>query len=574
MVLALPPSVRASAAAYVEKLSPRLHDLILDLRTTAAGLSSALSAHIAHWAPFLQTPPSNDAPFSVILAATVLLGIIIVIIVMAAWRRSSGWRDIYSPTGGFTFWAPEIRDSDFSYMGPEDYQRDPRLFDPRTSTDFYDDDVHAPDVLILNHLDTLYLLQFPAFAISDDILTVGDIRRVAGSVLGASDLKDLSLIYKYTPIPDDSASAKSVGLKQNSTVYAVLESAPSSENALELLRAREEPGQDASPPDMIRTHSRRVGYRHDDDRGPTTGTRLGRTPYRRAEDGPSFSDSRPRQKSSCRHERESRSRMRQRSRQRTPCRHDDNDFLQPPGLRSRRKSPSRTRGDEIESGTRVGRRPRSPFGEGRRPRRSDESTSRVRTRPEWPAPRDDYRRGERTPTSPLDPRNRKKSPPPTTRYSPKDSEPPTSWPRPPTPPRRARSPSPAASPIRLPPEKKPQAPPPAPTPSLPPYVPSTRMPTPPPPAVASQSPNDRLTVLEQYTENTIVALIVLFEERTPQDKRIRDLEYRRLVATCDKMLEDLDRVEPDNAATRTRRKALVKKLQGCIGRVEAVNRRY
>lgn len=164
------------------------------------------------------------------LAVAVVLAILVTM--GSSWHRSNVWRNIPSPFGGSAFRAPEVRDDDFSYVDPDDMNSpfniwgqgsnvgNPRHGHQHQAVD--QDDDQEPDVVRLKYKGDIYMLQFPAFAIGDGLLTVGDIRRAAARTLDVNRMTRIKLIYKGLVLRDDLQAAKSVGIKQNSTIMCVV----------------------------------------------------------------------------------------------------------------------------------------------------------------------------------------------------------------------------------------------------------------------------------------------------------------------------------------------------------------
>jgi hypothetical protein len=84
------------------------------------------------------------------------------------------------------------------------------------------EDEEAPDVIIIKHKAKNYTLEFPAYAIADGLLTVGDVREAAADQLDVIPSRRVKLLYKGRLLKDNDIKAKSVGLKQNSLVLCVV----------------------------------------------------------------------------------------------------------------------------------------------------------------------------------------------------------------------------------------------------------------------------------------------------------------------------------------------------------------
>lgn len=137
---------------------------------------------------------------------------------MGSWWPSMSGR--YSPFTALysrTTEPPQVTEDDYSYMTGQDQ---PTL-----------DDGSAPDVLNLRHKGSLVPLQFPAYAISDASLTVGEVRRAAARLLHVDSVAAVKLLYKGRQLRDDAVACKHEKLKQNSELLCVV----SEENSDDLL---------------------------------------------------------------------------------------------------------------------------------------------------------------------------------------------------------------------------------------------------------------------------------------------------------------------------------------------------
>jgi hypothetical protein len=130
--------------------------------------------------------------------AVTLLTFAIVILAMTS-RYSLRSSAVY---GGATSSPPEVGDDDYTYLT-------------------LDDDLE-PDVINLRHRGTSYTLQFPAYAIGDGILTIGDVRRETAQQLGIIYTRPVKLLYKGRLLRDDTMRARDAGLKQHSEIMCVV----------------------------------------------------------------------------------------------------------------------------------------------------------------------------------------------------------------------------------------------------------------------------------------------------------------------------------------------------------------
>lgn len=144
---------------------------------------------------------------------------------MSSYRRDfDSWGGRVSPYSAASG-HPQVSDADFEYLNP-DTQPIPRAYDPISRhTSRVDDDTNVPDILVLKHRARTYPLHFKAYAISDGIITVGDVRKLAAKELAAADYRRVRLLYKGKNLTDDSKTAKSQGLKQQSEIMCVVSEA-------------------------------------------------------------------------------------------------------------------------------------------------------------------------------------------------------------------------------------------------------------------------------------------------------------------------------------------------------------
>ncbi|BDD60705.1 hypothetical protein MPDQ_006583 [Monascus purpureus] len=163
-------------------------------------------------------------------------------IAIMSWRSPFG---IFrrSPYSNFTA-VPQVSDRDFSYITPDELinppSREYREEYPATGD-------AGPDILLLKHRGTTYPLHFPAYAIDDGALTVGELRRRAAEATGSLDLNRVKLLYKGRLLMDDSRPCKTEGLKQQSKVLCVVsEVDPGESTASEVSDSELERASDAS----------------------------------------------------------------------------------------------------------------------------------------------------------------------------------------------------------------------------------------------------------------------------------------------------------------------------------------
>lgn len=162
-------------------------------------------------------------------AAATFLILVLTVIVMS-WRNPFGlsWGRT-SPYGKSSSSQPQVSDSDYSYLTANDiedpqYAHDP-VYVPRQSprmNNSNNNDELAPDIITLKHRGVTYPLHFPAYAIGDGLVTIGDIRLKTGRATGADDLRRVKLLYKGRLLKDDTKPAKEVGIKQESELMCVV----------------------------------------------------------------------------------------------------------------------------------------------------------------------------------------------------------------------------------------------------------------------------------------------------------------------------------------------------------------
>ena len=202
-------------------------------------LPTSLQSHITSTATFLQDSlprPISELGTS-ILAKTgpetllaFLLPVLIFLFSMSSWGSRFWPSGRYSPFGATAGHpAPTVTEDDYHYLGPDDIVDPPRQnsYFPSTGRNATHTDTTglSPDILILKHRGTIYPLHFPAYAIADGNLRVGDLRRKASKETKTDDPRRIKLLYKGKLLRDDSRSCKEEGLKQNSELMCVVSEA-------------------------------------------------------------------------------------------------------------------------------------------------------------------------------------------------------------------------------------------------------------------------------------------------------------------------------------------------------------
>ncbi|KAL2223020.1 BAG domain protein [Thermoascus aurantiacus ATCC 26904] len=195
-------SLGETCAFYLDSIATylpvSLRSLAHRFPTAWSSWSTNLEPSLRPLARVLDPEQSSSVPSPAALVLTVLA---CVLVVAAMWRRpfDNFWRrSPYSST-------PRVNDSDYTYLTPEDIV-----------------DESEPDTLLLKHRGVTYPLHFPAYAIDDGELTVGQLRQRAAEKTGASDPRRIKLLYKRKLLEDDSLPCKAEGLKQQSEVVCVV----------------------------------------------------------------------------------------------------------------------------------------------------------------------------------------------------------------------------------------------------------------------------------------------------------------------------------------------------------------
>ncbi|KAL8716833.1 MAG: hypothetical protein Q9225_005874, partial [Loekoesia sp. 1 TL-2023] len=151
---------------------------------------------------------------------------------MSSWGRFWPAGGRYSPFAATPSQPPPtVTEADYHYLGPDDidppsqHHNDTYGFPPpRISRT---DSSNVPDILVLKHRSTTYPLHFPAYAIADGDVTVGEVRRLAARETKTEDHHRIKLLYKGKILRDDSRPCRDEGLKQNSEIMCVVSEAAS-----------------------------------------------------------------------------------------------------------------------------------------------------------------------------------------------------------------------------------------------------------------------------------------------------------------------------------------------------------
>lgn len=154
-------------------------------------------------------------------AALLTAFVCILTVVLMSWRSPFGFlrRSPYPNSST----PPRVSDSDYSYLTPDD------IVDPPSHSyrqQYAGPGDTEPDMLLLKHRENNYRLQFPAYAIDDGMLSVGQLRRHAAEVTNTLDSNRVKLLYKGKLLSNDSLPLKAEGLKQHSEVVCVVSEVP------------------------------------------------------------------------------------------------------------------------------------------------------------------------------------------------------------------------------------------------------------------------------------------------------------------------------------------------------------
>ena len=219
-------SLSAASSSYLESLAPNLP---VSVQATAHQFATAAAYYKT------QAPPPLDhlallfetyvlaSPTTV---AVTFLTLILTVVAMS-WRNPLDmWRGRSSPYGKSSSSQPQVSDSDFSYLTTNDIEEPQHAYDPsyvpHHSPRLHDNDDLAPDIITLKHKGVTYPLHFPAYAIGDGLITIGDLRIKAARATGCSDPRRVKLLYKGRSLKDNSKPAKAEGLKQESEMMCVV----------------------------------------------------------------------------------------------------------------------------------------------------------------------------------------------------------------------------------------------------------------------------------------------------------------------------------------------------------------
>ena len=181
----------------------------------------------------------DPASIPVFVTVAVLFPGLAFIICIMSWSRWGSWSGRFSPFNRSTP-NPEVRDSDYEYVRPEDLQDEPSHSDYHTDRRHHrphsqsspihphrDHHTRNPspdrdtDVLVLRNKKVSYSVHFPAHSISSGELRVAEIRAQAAKKTGGSP-KRIKLFYKGRNLKDDHRFCLDEGLHNTSEILCVV----------------------------------------------------------------------------------------------------------------------------------------------------------------------------------------------------------------------------------------------------------------------------------------------------------------------------------------------------------------
>ncbi|KAH1575345.1 hypothetical protein KXW50_000578 [Aspergillus fumigatus] len=196
-------SVGERCASYITAISDTLAQRIISPLLSSKASSSLRTLNLQpDWALAPADPPT---------AALTVFACAIALVAMS-WRFSDLWRRSPYPAAKTT--PTHISDGDYTYLTPEDIVDRP--------SGYAGAEEDEPDTLLLKHRKNTYALHFPAYAINDGALSVGELRRRAAEVTRTPNPARIKLLYKGKLLDDDSVPCRAEGLKQQSEVLCVV----------------------------------------------------------------------------------------------------------------------------------------------------------------------------------------------------------------------------------------------------------------------------------------------------------------------------------------------------------------
>lgn len=195
--------------------------------------------------------------FGIILVLTVFTAGLVTLATMSSWRNFFRRSPSYTPVSAQ---APHVRDSDFSYITGDDIAESQQRSPLTADEDGDNDDISEPDILFLKHHKYRYTLDFPAYAIGDGVLSVGQLRRRAAEVTRTTEIERIKLLYKGKLLDDDSLACKAEGMKQESEVLCVVsEVQPGESSEGEVVDQRTAVGEETAAKSGNKKNNRKKG---------------------------------------------------------------------------------------------------------------------------------------------------------------------------------------------------------------------------------------------------------------------------------------------------------------------------
>ncbi|PWY65253.1 BAG domain protein [Aspergillus sclerotioniger CBS 115572] len=244
-------SLGETCASYLDhvatNLPPSLHTFHHQLVNSLSSAKASSSLRLLTPWPELVADHVDSA--YIVPVAYTLIACTVVLLAMSwrnqftnFWRRSSpSYTNVDNP--------PHVSDSDYSYITHDDIVDSPA---PGYRNQYTGAEDSEPDTLILKHRKEKYELNFPAYAINDGALSVGQLRQQAAKAMRTPDPNRIKLLYKGKLLDNDALPCRSEGLKQQSEVLCVVsgvepgESSPSETSEAEADKNAESARQEES----------------------------------------------------------------------------------------------------------------------------------------------------------------------------------------------------------------------------------------------------------------------------------------------------------------------------------------
>ncbi|KAF9885483.1 hypothetical protein FE257_012810 [Aspergillus nanangensis] len=188
-------SLGETCAFYTDYIGGNLPTSLRDLQKFVTTVLSTKDSSSS--SPFLTFPPPPDWIRDYIPAAVDYKTLVAFLLPCAVALAIMSWRNFFRP--------PVVNDNDYSYISPNQSRYEAE-----------------PDTLILRHRHNTYELPFPAYAINEGRLSVGQLRQRAAEVTQTPDPKRIKLLYKGNLLDDDTLPCRNEGLKQQSEVLCVV----------------------------------------------------------------------------------------------------------------------------------------------------------------------------------------------------------------------------------------------------------------------------------------------------------------------------------------------------------------